>query len=149
MTTTPDALSDALVAALTAAVPAGALVVDHEALPFRTEDIPPAGVFGVFLFQDQPSDEGTSDSAWLQQRIATFKVELRVPATPGVSPHLLHGTQAARKIVNQILKTNPTLGGLAFNTRMGPMAVLVHETNSAIACCAIDFHADYMFDPDL
>jgi hypothetical protein len=145
MTTNPDAISDALVAALTAAAPAGVQVVDHEALPFRLEDLPAAGIFGVFLFQDAPfTDDGSTNSAGIHQRQATFKVEIRVPG----SAHLLHGTQAMRRVIAKAIKADPQLGMTAMDTRLGAMAVLVHEQSSAVACAALDVHVDYLFDPE-
>ncbi len=147
MTTTADALSDALVAALQAVAPAGAQVLDHEAIPFRQEDLPAGGVFAVFLFRDDPGQEDAPDSEFYQLRTAIFKVELRIPQDPSTG-HLLHGTRAARKLIAQALRANPELGG-GFNPRIGAVAVLVHETNSAIACCAVDVHVDYVLDPDL
>lgn len=143
--TGPDAISDALVAALaTAAAPSGAEVLDHEALPLKLEDLPAGGIFGVFLFQDAPEGEGVTDTEERHPRVATFKVELRVPK----AAHLLHGTQGLRRLLVQFLKTNPTLGGLVRGMRLGPVAVLVHPDNSAVACAAVDVHVDYTFDPE-
>lgn len=143
--TGPDALSDALVAALAAAAaPSGGQVLDHEALPMKVEELPDGGIYGVFLFQDAPDGEGVTDTEERHPRVATFKVEMRIPK----ATHLLHGTQGARRLLVQFIKTNPTLGGLARGMRLGPVAILVHETNSAIACAAVDVHVDYTFDPE-
>ena len=143
--TGPDALSDALVAALQAAIPADAQVVDHEALPGKIEDLPAGGVFGVFLFQDAPdAADGTPDGAGRHRRRAIFKVELRKPK----EAHLLHGTRAGRRIVVQAVQADPTFGDLANNAWVGPVAVLVHESNSAIACASVDVVIEYTFDPE-
>ena len=141
----PDALSDALVAALQAAAPVGALVIDHDALPTKAEDLPALGLFGLFLFEDRPeAEDGLTDSVSRHPRIATFKVEIRVPKTD----HLLHGSRAARKVVEQAVQADPTLGRLARDARLGALRILVHEQNSSIACCAVDVHVDYTYDPE-
>jgi hypothetical protein len=143
--TGPDLLSDALVASLQAAIPADALVMDHEALPMKVEHLPVGGVFGVFLFQDAPdAADGTPDGAGRHRRRATFKVELRIPK----QAHLLHGTQAGRRLIVQAVQADATFGGLANNAWVGPIAVLVHESNSTIACAAVDVVIDYTFDPE-
>lgn len=144
MSTTPDALSDALVASLQAAVPADAEVLDHEPLPVKVEDIPAGGAFGVFLFEDRPAGEGITDSVGKHPRTAIFKVELR----RAKAAHLLHGTRSDRRLVNQIIQADPTLGGLAMDVRVGAFRVLVHETNSTVAAGVIDVIAEYSFDPE-
>lgn len=143
--TGPDLLSDALVASLQAAIPADAQVLDHEALPAKIEDLPASGAYGVFLFQDSPETaDGTPDGAGRHRRRATFKVELRIPR----QPHLLHGTRAARRLIVQAVQADPTFGGQANNAWVGPIAVLVHESNSAIACASVDVVLEYTFDPE-
>lgn len=138
-----DDLSDMLVEALAAAVPSGALVLDHDALPVKVEDIPTGGVFGVFLFQDGPEgDDGTTDTSGKHRRNAIFKVEIRVSG----SPHLLHGTRGARRIVAGVIASDP-FGVHAHNAWIGPFNLLVHETNSSIACGSLDVHVSYTFDP--
>lgn len=142
--TTPDDISDALVALITAGAP-GALVLDHDALPVKADEIPAEGVYGVFLFEDAPEDgEGITDSAGTHTRIASFKIEGRI----GKSPHLLHGTRALRALLASIVKADPFLGRLAIDTRLGPMRVLVHETNSAVGAFTQDVNVHYQFQPE-
>lgn len=143
--TNVDALSDALVAALQAVVPVDGLVVDHDSLPVKAEDLPPAGIHGVYLFEDRPSSEdGVTDSEGRHARQATFKVEVRVPG----STHLLHGTRAARRLLQVALLTDPTLGRLAHDARVGAVQVLVSEASSRVAACAVDVLVDYTHDPE-
>ncbi len=143
--TGPDSLSDALVAALQAVLPVDAEVRDHEALPTKVEDLPASGVFGVYLFQDAPeAGDGTTDDLGRHRRRATFKVELRIPK----QAHLLHGTRPGRRLVLQAVQADPSFGRLANNAWLGAVAVLVHESNSAIACASVDVVIEYTFDPE-
>lgn len=143
--TGPDALSDALVAALQAVLPGDAQVFDHEVLPLKIEDLPIGGAFGVYLFQDAPeAGDGSTDDLGRHRRRATFKVELRIPR----QPHMLHGTRAGRRLVVQAVQADPTFGGLANNAWAGSFAVLVNESNSAIACASVDVVIEYTFDPE-
>lgn len=142
--TNADDLSDALVATIQAAIPADALVADHEALPTKADDLPPSGIYGVYLFEDRPADEGVTDGVGRHPRQATFKVELRIPG----STHMLHGTKAARKLLGAAIQANPTLGGRALDARVGPVQVLVNETSTKLAACAVDVVVDYTHDPE-
>ena len=143
--TGPDDLSDALVAAFQAAIPAGGLVIDHDALPVKVEEIPAAGLLGVFLFEDAPLDgQGITDSAGIHERLATFKIEGRIAG----SPHLLHGTKALRALITATVKANPFLGGLATDTRMGALHILVHESNSQVGAFVQDLHVLYLSIPE-
>lgn len=143
--TDPDALSDALVALLQAALPSGGLVIDHDALPLKAEEIPDAGLLGVFLFEDAPKDgEGITDSAGVHERLATFKIEGRISK----ASHLLHSTKALRGFIGSVVKANPFLGGHAIDTRMGAMRVLVHESNSSIGAFVQDLHVLYLSQPE-
>ena len=139
-----DDLSDLLVSALATAVPSGALVLDHDALPVKVEDIPAGGVFGVFLFQDGPEGEdGTEDTTGKHRRHAVFKLEIRKAG----ATHLLHGTRAERRMIAGLIASDP-FGVHAKNAWLGPFSLLVHETNSSIACGSLDLHVTYVFDPN-
>lgn len=143
--TDPDALSDAIVAMLQAVLPVGGVVIDHDALPHKPDDIPDAGLLGVFLFEDAPKDgEGITDSAGIHERLATFKVEGRISK----ASHLLHSTKTLRGLIGSAVKANPFLGGIATDMRMGSMRVLVHETNSTIGAFVQDLHVLYLSQPE-
>jgi hypothetical protein len=143
--TTPDALSDALVTLLQAVLPTGGVVLDHEPLPMKNEDLPDVGLLGVYLFEDAPEDEsGLTDSVFVQPRIATFKIEGRIPK----SAHLLHSTKGLRGIVPSVIGVNPTLGGLATDSRLGSLRILVHESSSTIGAFVQDLRIHYLLQPE-
>ncbi len=148
MSTTPDALSDALIAALLAVVPGDALVIDHDALPIKREDVATGGSYGVFLFEDAPEGDGTTYDQETSTRTATFKVALRVIGDPR-SLHLLKATAPARALVAKAVAKDATLGGLAKDTRITTWRPLVVEANSSVAAAELDIAITYRFAPEV
>lgn len=152
MTANADLLSDALVAALTAAAPAGCLVKDHQVLPLDPAQIPDAGYICVFMAEDQPKEDGYSDSLAEHERMSTFKVAIRTKGDPTAGFHILHGTRALRQIVAQAVRDAEASwlsSGLAHAARMMAWRPQVVETTLSIGCAEMDVLIDYRFSPEV
>lgn len=150
MTANADLLSDALVAALVAKAPAGCPVTDHKVLPIQVEQIPAAGLIGVFLFEDMPKDDGYTDSTSTHARQATFKVCIRTKGDP-TSPtwNILHATRALRQQVNRAVEADETFGHLATAARVMAWRLQAVETALSIGAVEVDVVIDYYFDPEV
>ena len=152
MTANADLLSDALVAALTAAAPVGCIVTDHKALPLDPSQIPAAGYICVFMAEDQPKEDGYTDSMADHDRMATFKIAIRTKGDPTAGFHILHGTRALRQIVAQAVRDAEVTwlsSGLAYAARMMGWRAQIVETTLSIGCAEMDVLIDYRFSPEV